>query len=1006
MGIKNIGFGGKLLFTILSVALIPFLVSMFVTLKLSKEALQEQAVSQLEAIGHAKQQEIEHYLNQISDQVVTLSESEMTIMAMKAFADSFPNMANELELQPEDIQAYREDLTEYYRAEFDAKYQNENGTTSNYESLIPTHMLGVIAQHQYISANPEPQGAKDGMLSPNDGTRYAEIHERFHPKFRNYLNKFGYYDIFLIEPESGEIVYSVFKELDYATSLITGPYKDTNFADVFVAAKGASNQDAVVLEDFKTYVPSYSAPASFIASPIFSEGQLIGVLVFQMPVDRINNVMKQSTGMGETGEVVLLGQDQKMRSQARNSEASTILTKTIDHEAATAALAGETGTKTVRNSDGTSQIVSYKPFEVLGLTWAVLASISENEALVAVGEIQSIAVWIGTGSIVCILLATFVFKRSVFKTLGTEPEQLKTIATNIGNDVLDDSLEEVVNPTGVFAGMVAMQKNIREQKIQREIKDRELKNIADNTHRALDNVQSKVMMADEKNTITYVNPAAVKMFHNAATDMRHVLPGFNPDDMVNKDLGIFGSGADSVLNAVERSMDSAVEADIKIGVRQFRFTMNPVLDAERNHRGVAIEWKDRTEEEAVEMEMKTIIEAAKNGDLSKRIALEDKQAFLHTMSSGVNDLVDVANNVVSDTSRVLSALAQGRLDEYIDKDYKGAFDRLKQDANQTVDKLIDVVTEIKQRADSVSQNAAEIARGNANLSHRTEQQASNLEQTAQSMEQITQTVKQNSSHAQKANQLGGSARSEAETGGKVVGEAVNAMATINESSKRIADIIAVIDEIAFQTNLLALNASVEAARAGEQGRGFAVVASEVRNLAGRSATAAKEIKELIEDSVVKIEEGAKLVDKSGETLQQIVSSVTDVTDTVEQIADSSATQTEGIDKVNTAVIEMDKMTQQNAALVEEAAAASESMGEEAEQLKDLMSFFAVIPNSKNNPHKNPLGAGSSGATEKTSVVSINSDAHIAKHITNEEELHAFKATGTEGAAAEEDWSEF
>ena len=259
----------------------------------------------------------------------------------------------------------------------------------------------------------------------------------------------------------------------------------------------------------------------------------------------------------------------------------------------------------------------------------------------------------------------------------------------------------------------------------------------------------------------------------------------------------------------------------------------------------------------------------------------------------------------------------------------------------TQESLGQMVRQIKVAAGSVFRGAEEISQGNANLSQRTEEQSSSLEETASSMEEMTSTVKQNADNAGQANQLATAARDQAEKGGAVVGRAVSAMTEINESSKKIADIIGVIDEIAFQTNLLALNAAVEAARAGEQGRGFAVVATEVRSLAGRSATAAKEIKDLIQDSVRKVEDGSALVTQSGQTLEQIVSSVKKVSDIIAEIAAASREQSSGIEQVNKAVMQMDEMTQQNAALVEEATAASQSMAEQASQLNGLMEHYQI-----------------------------------------------------------------
>jgi methyl-accepting chemotaxis protein-1 (serine sensor receptor) len=316
-------------------------------------------------------------------------------------------------------------------------------------------------------------------------------------------------------------------------------------------------------------------------------------------------------------------------------------------------------------------------------------------------------------------------------------------------------------------------------------------------------------------------------------------------------------------------------------------------------------------------------------------------------------------------------VANGELDGSVHIERDDELGKLMQALKNMTENLSKIVTEVRNAADTVGSAAKQISAGNNDLSQRTQEQASALEETASSMEEMTSTTKQSADNARQANQLAAGTRDQASQGGQVVSDAVQAMSEINTSSKKIADIIGVIDEIAFQTNLLALNAAVEAARAGEQGRGFAVVASEVRNLAQRSATAAKEIKGLINDSVEKVHSGSKLVDASGETLNEIVDSVKKVSDIVAEIAAASQEQSSGIEQVNKAIMQMDEVTQQNAALVEEAAAASKSMEDQALKMVELMSFFrtaghasvsALAPASKpaHAPHKERLVAAGSG----------------------------------------------
>ncbi|WP_425528253.1 methyl-accepting chemotaxis protein [Stenotrophomonas maltophilia] len=347
----------------------------------------------------------------------------------------------------------------------------------------------------------------------------------------------------------------------------------------------------------------------------------------------------------------------------------------------------------------------------------------------------------------------------------------------------------------------------------------------------------------------------------------------------------------------------------------------------------------KTSLSAINGEIRRLATAAAAGDFSLR-GDEDRFAYdFRDMVAGLNRLMQTTDENLVQVSTLLQAISRGDLTVRMQGDFYGVFARMRDDCNATVDQLKQIVGRIQSSASSINLAAGEIASGNTDLSRRTEQQAANLEETAASMEELTSTVKQNAEHARQANQLAIGAHGVASQGGEVVGQVVTTMSAIEASSKKIAEIISVIDGIAFQTNILALNAAVEAARAGEQGRGFAVVASEVRTLAQRSAGAAKEIKGLIEDSVGKVADGSALVRQAGTTMGEIVASVQRVTDIMADISAASQEQSSGIEQVNQAVVQMDETTQQNAALVEEASAAARSMEEQANLLAEAVSVF-------------------------------------------------------------------
>jgi len=548
------------------------------------------------------------------------------------------------------------------------------------------------------------------------------------------------------------------------------------------------------------------------------------------------------------------------------------------------------------------------------------------------------------GFVVLFLFFSIALKRGVLAPLTGVRERLSRLAEGNYFDDID-----ILG--GGEIGDLLRDLKMMQTKLGFEVMDgREQTAAAMQVKTALDNVSSSVMMADPELNIVYMNKTVASLFEDAEADIQQDLPNFHADQLMGACIDIFHKDPIHQRRLLE-GLSNTFSSEFVLGGRTLRVVANPVIDGEGRRLGTAVEWTDRTEEVATEREIAGIVESAKQGNLTNRIETEGKEGFFLGLGQGVNDLIGTIESAFTDIASAMSTMAEGDMTNLITSEYQGTFDQVKQDVNSTMVNLNKIVSEMRDAVEQINTSSDEISSGNNNLSARTEQQASALEETASSMEELTSTVRNNADNSQQADQLSASAQQTAAKGGAVVSQAVQAMDAINTSSSKIAEIIGVIDEIAFQTNLLALNASVEAARAGELGRGFAVVATEVRNLAGRSATAAKEIKDLIQDSVEKVKTGADLVDESGMTLEEIVGGVKKVGDIISEIAAASQEQSAGIDQVNQAVTSMDEVTQQNAALAEQTSAASASMTEKAQEMSDLMGFFTVSGTASAAPPK-------------------------------------------------------
>lgn len=448
------------------------------------------------------------------------------------------------------------------------------------------------------------------------------------------------------------------------------------------------------------------------------------------------------------------------------------------------------------------------------------------------------------------------------------------------------------------------------------------------TKSMLDSAPINVMFADREFKIRYANAATI----NTLRKIEHLLP-IKADQLIGQSIDIFHKRPEHQRRMLSDPGNLPHQTNIQLGPETLELNVSPVFDQNRNYLGAMVSWTIITERLAMEQKIKENTE-------QERLRAVELQQKVNTILTSVNSIAngDFTQEIPDLGDDVIGQMAAA--------------------LNKAIAEVRVALEGVREVSDQLADASAQLAAASEEISTGAQQQASSLEETASTLEEITATVKQNSDAAQQARQLAGSSRDIAENGGRVVGEAVGAMSEINQSSKKIAEIITAIDEIAFQTNLLALNAAVEAARAGEQGRGFAVVAAEVRNLAQRSATAAKEIKTLIQDSVRKVEAGTDLVNKSGATLGEIVASVKRVTDIVSEIAAASREQSTGVEQVNKAVSQMDAVTQRNASQTEEMSATAQSLMDQAAQLRDLVGKFKLSSESPQRPAPKPTASAS------------------------------------------------
>lgn len=831
--LSNVKLKPKLITLFLLVGIAPLIVACLVSLRVAdsslgdasghaEDALKEQVFNQLSAIRENKKSSIERYFASIRNQIVTFSENRMVVEAARDFRGAFREFKVGEAGAGKSLGQIRSELRTYYTNEFAPEYraQNDGNSPDVAGFFAGLDDEAVTLQYAYIRANSFPLGSKHMLDRAPAQNAYNRLHARVHPVVRSYLEKFGYYDIFIADPETGDIVYSVFKELDYGTSLIDGPYAGTNFGEAFRRANQAGNKDAIVLVDFEQYPPSYEAPASFIASPIFDGGNKVGIALFQMPLDLITEVMSDRSGLGETGETYLVGADYLMRSDTyRDTENRTVSasfrrpeTGTVRTAQAVAAVGGKTGVGEHENYLGQPVLSAYSPVDVGGITWALLAEIETSEAFAALDQMEANA-----------------------------SDASSAMLTSIGLTGL------------VAAGLILV-------------------------------------------VALLVATMIAKPVTAMATAAAQIAKG-NIDQKIDYD------GKDEI-------------GDLGVAFRQ-------TVDVLRK----------------LTTDIQGLVESAKSGELDARLESDEFDGAYASVASGINEMLVATLSPVEEATTELEKLARRDLTARVTGDYQGDHARIKSAFNTAVENLENALSHVRASADQVSSASSQISGGSQSLAQSASEQASSLEEVSSSLEEMESMTKRNTANAQEARGMAEGARESSGKGSESMKRMSEAIEKIKSSSDETAKIITTIDEIAFQTNLLALNAAVEAARAGEAGKGFAVVAEEVRNLAMRSAQAAKDTSDLIDSSVKNAESGVSINQEVLSNFDEINKQIQKVGEVMGEIAESSQQQSEGIVQVTTAVGELNKVTQQNAANSEESASAAEELSAQSEEMLNMVSGF-------------------------------------------------------------------
>ncbi len=910
---------GTLILLFLAVSLIPLITVGVLAYTQAQQALETEAISKLVAVRDIKAEWITSYFNERLGDIKVLSANPSTVAAMRTFDVAVEDSMKELNT-------------------------DEVGAMNHYRSLY----LG-----------------KPDQADARDGSDYSVVHARYHPMFKEYQEEYGYYDIFLVEPHSGNIIYSVFKEADFGTSLKSGQDADTNIAEAFRKMATASSREAVTIEDFADYEPSQGA-AAFVASPIFDGAELIGVLIFQLPIDQINTIMEDKNVTSQTREAYLIGADKLMRSDSRFSEQSTILKREIDTVTANKALNGQTGVEITPDYRGIEVLSAYAPLNIKGVQWAILAEIDETEAFAPAQQMLLVMLIIMVVGAVVVAAVAFVAANSLAKPVLAVTEIARKLA---GGDVKQTIEVKSRNEIGVMAD--AFRQMIAYQQEMAQV----------GGLLAQGDVSVDVTPQSEQDVlgIAFTQMIAYQQ-QMAQAAARLALGDVSADVTPQSEKDLMGHAFTRMITYQQQVAEAA--GHLALG----DVTADVSPQSEKDALGHAF-----TQMIAYQQQIAGVAAQMAEGDLTASVTPQsEKDALGNAFQRMIANLGALIGQVQQSADQVASSSQQ----------LNATADQASQAGQQVATTIQQVAQGTSQQTQSVTEattNVEQMSRSAEGIARGAQEQANGVQKTSELINEVSGIVGQVGQRAGSVSEANAKVAQAARHGVAAVEQTGQGMETIRSRttiaaekikdmsirSKEIGRIVETIDDIADKTDMLALNAAVEAARAGEHGRGFAVVADQVRKLSEDSKEATRDINDLIErvqetvneaiaamESVTtEVGNGSRLAGDTTQSLQDILKAAEGAAAMAEQINEAVAqlkTKNEG---VVTAVETVSVVIEENTAVAEQMAANSQ-------QITATMESVAGIAEEN------------SASTEEVSALAEEMSAQTEEAVASAEELSA------------------